>query len=112
MSLKLQVRQITNPNLAGYPKWFSKVKYEKHVMDIDDLAQHMSDHNTPFSKGVIKGILTDFVNCVREQALLGRRIRIDGLALFKLGVSTKDADTFCRCQAAQHDQARDAQALP
>lgn len=94
MSLKLQVKQITNPKLLGYPLWYSHVKYEKQIMDIDDLAQHMADHNTPYSKGVIRGILTDFVYCVREQALLGRRIRIDGLALFKLAVSTKGAETF------------------
>lgn len=94
MSLKLKVHQISNPKQLGYPKWYSSVSYEKKVMDIDALAEHMSDHNTPYSKGVIKGILTDFVNCVREQALLGRKIRIDGLAIFKLGVSTTGADTF------------------
>ena len=94
MSLKLKVHQITNPTSFGYPNWYSAVAYEKREIDIDGLAQHMADHNTPFSQGVIKGILTDMVSCIREQAMLGRKIRIDGLAIFKLGVQTIGADTY------------------
>lgn len=41
------------------------------VMDIDKLAKHMAAHSTPFSKGTIKGILEDFVECTRELILDG-----------------------------------------
>ena len=98
MSLKLKVRQVQNPNMMGYPKWYSSVSYEKKQMDIESLAEHMAQHNTPFSQGVIKGILTDFVNCVREQCLLGRRVLIDNLAIFKIGVQTTGADTYAQAK--------------
>ena len=44
-------------------KWFLRIKNGEQI-DIDKLAQHMADHNTPFSKGAIKGIITDMVNCI------------------------------------------------
>lgn len=94
MSLKLKVHQITSPQSFGYPNWYSSVAYEKKEWDIDKLAAHMAEHNTPYSPGAIKGILTDMVKCIREQALQGRKIRIDGLAIIKLGVETMGAATY------------------
>ena len=35
------------------------------TIGIDKLAEHMASHNTPFSKGAIKGLLTDMVSCVK-----------------------------------------------
>ena len=29
------------------------------VLDLDDFCKHIADHNSPFSKGTVKGILTD-----------------------------------------------------
>ena len=60
----------------------------------DGLATHMSGHNTPFSPGAIKGMLTDMVICVRELALQGIAVKIDNLAIFSIGIKIKlDADT-------------------
>ena len=28
------------------------------TVNVDELARHMSEHNTPYSKGAIKGVLT------------------------------------------------------
>ena len=57
--------------------------------DLDKLAEHMSSHNTPFSKGAIKGMLTDAVNCIRELNLQGIAVKIDNLAIFSLGIKNK-----------------------
>ena len=37
-----------------------------HNMTTDQLAEHMSKHNTPYSKGVIAGVLRDMASCVKE----------------------------------------------
>lgn len=94
MSLKLKVRQITSKQSFGYPNWYSNVAYEKKEWNIDKLSEHMAEHNTPYSPGAIKGILTDMVRCIREQALNGRKVRIDGLAIFKIAVETSGAATY------------------
>ena len=33
---------------------------------IDQLVDHMARHHTPFSRGAIKGMITDMVACIRE----------------------------------------------
>jgi len=61
---------------------------------LDKLAQHMSEHNTPYSQGVIQGIMTDMVNCIKELLLDGNSVKIDNLAIFKAKVMTSPADTY------------------
>lgn len=72
-------------------KWFLRVK-NGEMIDIDALAAHMAAHNTPYSKGSIKGILTDMVSCVKELLLDGKTVKIGDLAIFSLGVHCKGAD--------------------
>ena len=58
--------------------------------DIDQLAEHMSSHNTPFSKGAIKGMITDMVSCIKELTLQGFAVKIDDLAIFSIGIRNKE----------------------
>ena len=51
-------------------------------LTLDDFCQHISDHNSPFSKGVIMGIITDAVSCLREQMLAGNRVSLGDLGTF------------------------------
>ena len=60
------------------------------TIGMDGLATHMSGHNTPFSPGAIKGMLTDMVICVRELALQGIAVKIDNLAIFSIGELMSD----------------------
>lgn len=62
------------------------------TIGMDGLATHMSGHNTPFSPGAIKGMLTDMVICVRELALQGIAVKIDNLAIFSIGIKNKLGD--------------------
>ncbi|MCR4957337.1 MAG: DNA-binding protein [Prevotella sp.] len=59
---------------------------------ITELAQHMAEHNTPFSPGTIKGILTDMVSCIKELILLGQPVKLDNLAIFKASIESKPAN--------------------
>lgn len=59
------------------------------TVDIDGLAEHMASHNTPFSKGAIKGMITDMVSCIKELTLQGIAVKIDDLAIFSIGIKNK-----------------------
>ena len=64
---------------------------------ITELAEHMAEHDTPFSPGTIKGIITDMVRCIRELILLGQPVKLDNLAIFKASIESKpgnDLETF------------------
>jgi predicted histone-like DNA-binding protein len=82
----LQQIKITSHKCFG--KWFAKNVVEETI-DLDALAEHMSNHNSPYSKGVIKGLLTDMIACIKELLLEGKNVKIDDLAIFSLGIKNK-----------------------
>ena len=83
--VELNVYKNTNTTSAQYGKAYARVDY-KEQFDVSKLAKHMSEHNTPFSEGTIRGILTDMVKCIRELTLNGNTVKIDDLAIFKCSV--------------------------
>ncbi len=87
--IQIVLYQNTNQRIAGaYGKWFPRVANTETVA-LDALAEHMAAHNTPFSKGAILGMLTDFVSCTKELLLLGKNVKIPDLAIFSLGLKVK-----------------------
>ena len=63
----------------------------REVLNLDKFSQHMSDHNCPFSKGTIKGVLEDAVICIREQLLAGNKVILGGLGSFYTELQSKGA---------------------
>ena len=82
------LQQIKITSHKCYGKWFAKNVVEE-TFDLDALAEHMSNHNSPYSKGVIKGLLTDMISCIKELLLEGKNVKIDDLAIFSLGIKNK-----------------------
>ena len=74
-------------------KWFAR-SVNDETFDLAKLAEHMSKHNTPYSGGVIKGVLTDMVGCLKEVLLDGKNVKIDDLAIFGVGIRSKGAETL------------------
>ena len=89
MSLFYRKYQNKNPQSVAYGKWFARAVTVGKTINIDGLAKHMSEHNTPYSKGAIKGVLTDMIGCVRELMLEGKAVKLEGLAIFSAGIKTK-----------------------
>ena len=74
-------------------KWFDRAVSDE-TFDLAKLAEHMSKHNSPYSSGVIKGVLTDMVDCIKELLLDGKSVKIDDLAIFGVGIRSKAAETL------------------
>jgi len=90
--LKYRLVQDNRSNATNKGYWFARAVVE-NTLTLEDLARHMADHNTPFSEGVIKGILTDMVNCIRELVLEGKAVKIPNLAIFSIGLKSTGAPT-------------------
>ena len=82
------MQQIKITSSKAYGKWYAKNVVEETI-DLDGLSEHMSHHNSPYSKGVIKGLLTDMIQCIKELLLQGMNVKIDDLAIFSLGIKNK-----------------------
>lgn len=63
------------------------------VLDLDKFCQHIAEHNSPFSKGAVKGILTDAVSCLREMMLAGNKVNLGDLGSFYPELQTEGAVT-------------------
>ena len=91
--LKFQIYQSQLKGTSAYGKYFARIVTDQSL-DIDGLATHMADHNTPFSRGTIKGILEDAVGCIKELLLDGKRVQLNNLVSFGLGIEhAEGADT-------------------
>ena len=97
-----KVSESSETEQAG--KYYARVSY-KQTMSIQDMAHHMSVHNTAFSEGSILGVLTDFVHCVREMVLNGNTVKIDNLAIIKATVTANGLETLYDADADKTAQA-------
>ena len=93
-----QNKQATSKTFG---KWYGRA-VNSEIKNIDGLAEHMAYHNTPFSKGVIKGIITDMVSCIRELALNGIAVKLDDLAIFSVGIKTTPANSAAEFSATSN----------
>ena len=92
--IELYLSKVTeNSETEQAGKLYARVSY-KQTLSVQDMAKHMSEHNTMFSEGSITGILIDFVKCVREQVLSGNTVKIDNLAIFKATVEANAIETL------------------
>lgn len=85
------IKLVKNKNKTikeAYGKYYARPVVTETI-GIDELAEHMASHNTPFSKGAIKGLLTDMVSCVKELVLQNKAVKIDNLAIFSIGIINK-----------------------
>lgn len=67
------------------------------VMTIEKFAKHISSHGSVYSRADISAILYMTVDCMREQLLEGKKIRLGDLGDFSILLSSKgaeDADKF------------------
>ena len=63
------------------------------ILSFDDFCKHIADHNSPFSKGAIQGVLTDAVSCLREQMLAGNKVKLGDLGDFYVELQSEGAVT-------------------
>lgn len=88
MAVKIYLSKNNNQYSTGYGKLYAYADNETPIT-LEGLADHMSHHNTPFTKGTIVGILKDMVGCIRELNLNGQPVKIDGLAIFSTHIENK-----------------------
>ena len=63
------------------------------VMTIEKFAKHISTHGCAYSRADICAILYMAVDCMREQLLEGKKIRLGDLGDFSVSLTSKGAET-------------------
>ncbi len=70
------------------------------VMNIEKLAKHISSHGCVYSRADVSAILNLTMDCVHEQLLEGKKIRLGELGDFSLNIQSKGAETAEKFSAA------------
>lgn len=90
--IRYKIYQNKHKEGVNAGKWFAR-SVSDETFDLTRLSEHMSGHNSPYSPGVIRGVLTDMVRCIKELLLDGKNVKIDDLAIFSVGIRSKGTDT-------------------
>jgi predicted histone-like DNA-binding protein len=89
--INYKLYQNSTQGSKSFGKWYCRAVVNR-TFGVADLAEHMARHNTPFSAGSIKGILTDAVSCIKELVMDGTAVKLDDLAIFSIGIRSTGAD--------------------
>lgn len=92
---KVQMKTRTKDADGKYveqEKWYGRAAGDGTV-EFEDFITHMSEHNSPYSRGVIHGVLTDMLDHLKEMVLTGKSVRFGDIGLFSLGMASLPADT-------------------
>ena len=84
---------------AGKKLWYATAVSDRE-MSFEDFVTHISEHNSPYSRGTIHGVLMDALDHLQELILDGRSVRISDLGLLSIGMSSKAEDTKEKVTAA------------
>ena len=63
------------------------------IVNINELAEHITEHNSVFSKGTIVGILTELGVCMRELILQGYKVHLGEIGTFAPAITSEGAES-------------------
>jgi len=63
------------------------------LVDINELAEHIAEHNSVFSKGTIVGVLTELSVCMRELILQADKVILGDIGTFAPSISSDGAES-------------------
>lgn len=75
------------------PKAYAKNQI-REVWDLDKFCKHIASHNSGYSRGMVKAILSDMCDCLVEQLLNGNKIKLGSLGVFSTSISSDGAESI------------------
>ena len=73
---------------AGKELWYATVVTDRE-MNFEEFVDHISSHNSPYSRGTVHGVMMDMLDCLKELILDGKSVRLGDLGLFSIGMSSR-----------------------
>ena len=84
---------------AGKKKFYATAVQDR-TMEFEDFVTHISEHNSPYSRGTVHGVLMDTLDCLQELILDGKSVRLSDLGLFSIGMTSKGEETAEKVNAS------------
>ena len=84
---------------AGKELWYATVVTDRE-MNFEEFVDHISSHNSPYSRGTVHGVMMDMLDCLKELILDGKSVRLGDLGLFSIGMKSHGELTRDKVSAA------------
>ena len=69
------------------------------VLSFDEFVKHIASHNGVFSRGTVKGVVSDTCSCLVEQLLAGNKVQFGELGSFGVSLQCEPADSLAEFSA-------------
>ena len=83
---------------SAVEKAYAKNQVTK-VMTFDEFVKHISDHNGVFTRGTVKGVVSDTCSCLVEMLLNGHKVQFGELGTFGLSITCEPAESLTKFTA-------------
>ncbi|MDO4186991.1 MAG: DNA-binding protein [Bacteroidales bacterium] len=80
-------------------KYYAQIQ-QRGLVETPELVEHVHEHNTAFTEGTIKGVLTDAFHCVREYLLESKKVYVEGVGWFFLSLQSRGTATAAEFTAS------------
>lgn len=88
-SIKYSITERKNP---AHPdeavKAYATIQHQKTIT-LEELADHIVGHGSPFSSGSIQGVLVDMTKCIAEALTEGNNVHLGILGVIKTTISSE-----------------------
>lgn len=75
------------------PKAYAKAQM-REIMTFKKFVSHIASHNGVFSRGTVRGVLSDACTCLVEQLLEGKKVQLGELGNFWISLSSNGTPTL------------------
>ena len=94
-----------NPMNENDPqKAYASIQYAERVK-LPQLAQHIMEHGSPYTRDMIVGVTAALIDCMREFLIEGHKVELDDLGTFYVTISNKAAKSIKEFTAANIEDA-------
>ena len=81
--------KLTDANWETSAAYYAKA-VSLETLSQRDMAKHISSHGSPYTVDVVMGVLEAYRNCLIEQLLESKKVKIEGLGTFYVTIANKE----------------------
>ena len=80
-TIRYCLQKCTNSKSTAYAKYYAK-PVSQGTVNLDELAAHISDHGSVYTRDVVVGVMTKMVDCINELLAQGYKVKLGELGTF------------------------------
>ena len=83
-----------NPASESAPEKAYAKPQMSELMTFNKFVRHIANHNGVYSRGTVKGVISDMCECLVEMLLEGKKVQLGDLGDFWITLSSEGAETL------------------